>query len=149
MALYAIMLTLHIISACIWVGGHLYLAVSVLPRVLQQQDVAGLLAFEQSFERLGMGALMVQVVTGLWLGYRMLPEWSLWWSGYNKLSQLLMFKLLWLGLTVLVAAHAQLRVIPKLSAQTLPLMAVHVLVITLLSLLFVFTGVGFRFGLPF
>lgn len=149
MALQAILLIGHILGACIWVGGHVYLVLCLLPRILKTQDVARLLAFEQSFERLGMSALVVQVLTGLWMVKRMLPDWSLWLTLDNDLSKLIALKLLWLLLTILVAAHAQLRVIPTLSARTLPLMAAHVVAITVLSVLFLLTGVGFRYGLPF
>ena len=48
--------------------------------------------------------------------------------------------------TALIAAHARLRVIPRLSADTLPLMAWHVAAVTLLSVGFVAVGVSLRFG---
>ena len=51
-----------------------------------------------------------------------------------------------LAATLLVAAHARLRVIPTLSARTLPLMAWHVAAVTLLSVGFVLTGIAFRYG---
>lgn len=143
----AFLLILHLLGACIWVGGHIYLVVCLLPSILKHKDVAALLSFEQSYEKLGMSALAVQVVTGLMMSHKMLP-FSLWFSGDNDVSKLIMLKLLWLGLTIIVALHAQLRVIPKLSPQTLPLMAAHAVLIMLLSICFVLTGVGFRFGLP-
>ena len=55
-------------------------------------------------------------------------------------------KLVLLAATLLVAAHARLRVIPTLSARTLPLMAWHVAAVTLLSVGFVLTGIAFRYG---
>jgi hypothetical protein len=55
-------------------------------------------------------------------------------------------KLMLLAATALVALHAQLRVIPRLSAATLPLMAWHVAAVTLLSVGFVLAGVVFRYG---
>ena len=55
-------------------------------------------------------------------------------------------KLVLLLCTALIAAHARLRVIPRLSADTLPLMAWHVGAVTLLSVGFVAVGVSLRFG---
>ena len=43
-----------------------------------------------------------------------------------------------------LAAHARLRVIPRLQAATLPLMAAHVAAVTVLSVLFVAAGISLR-----
>ncbi|WP_257791643.1 hypothetical protein [Solilutibacter oculi] len=40
---------LHLLGASVWVGGHLVLALGVLPGVLRQRDVAMLLAFESRY----------------------------------------------------------------------------------------------------
>ena len=34
----ALLLTLHILGACVWTGGHLVLAITVLPRALARRD---------------------------------------------------------------------------------------------------------------
>ncbi len=60
-----IALFLHLIGASIWVGGHLYLLIRLMPRFVRDQDVAGFLKFEKSYEPLGMTALAVQVLTGV------------------------------------------------------------------------------------
>lgn len=44
--------------------------------------------------------------------------------------------------TVLTAMSARLRVLPGLDAQRLPLMAVHVALVTIFSILFVVAGVS-------
>ncbi len=36
-----IALFLHLIGASIWVGGHLYLLIRLMPRFVRDQDVAG------------------------------------------------------------------------------------------------------------
>ena len=54
----------HILGACIWVGGHLYLCLCILPKAVRHQDSQPILNFENSFEKLGMTALIVQVLTG-------------------------------------------------------------------------------------
>ena len=43
--MYGWALLLHVLGATIWTGGHLILALTILPRVLREQDVAGLLKF--------------------------------------------------------------------------------------------------------
>ncbi len=141
----AILLLLHLLGATIWTGGHLVLAVTILPRVLKGKDVAALTWFEAGYERIGMPALVVQIITGLWLAWLKLPSLALWFSAQGgPVAQLIQLKLALLGLTGLVAAHARFRVIPRLSPATLPLMGWHILAVTLLSVLFVVVGLSFR-----
>ncbi|MDI5921012.1 CopD family protein [Halomonas sp. LR5S13] len=141
----ATLLLLHLLGATIWTGGHLVLAVTILPRVLRGRDVGSLTWFEEGYEKLGMPALAVQVVTGLWLAWQKLPSLALWFSAEGgPVAELIQLKLALLGLTALVAAHARFRVIPRLSPATLPLMGWHILAVTLLSVLFVVVGLTFR-----
>ncbi|MDI5891333.1 CopD family protein [Halomonas rhizosphaerae] len=141
----ATLLLLHLLGATIWTGGHLVLAVTILPRVLKGKDVAALHWFEEGYEKLGMPALVVQIITGLWLAWQKLPSLALWFSAEGgPVAQLIQLKLALLGLTALVAAHARFRVIPRLSPATLPLMGWHILAVTLLSVLFVVVGLSFR-----
>jgi len=44
---------LHILESTIWTGGHLVLALTVLPRVLKQKSPSELLRFESAYERTG------------------------------------------------------------------------------------------------
>ena len=64
MASYYIALSLHILGATIWAGGHLILATTILPRALREHRAAAVSEFERSFERIGLPALAVQIVTG-------------------------------------------------------------------------------------
>ncbi len=61
--MYQLILTLHVLAATIWTGGHLVLALGILPDVLKNRDVEGLLNFEGKYERVGIPALIVQVIT--------------------------------------------------------------------------------------
>jgi uncharacterized membrane protein len=63
----ALLLTLHVLGVCVWAGGHLVLATTVLPRALARRDARILRAFEEPFERIGIPALIIQVATGIWL----------------------------------------------------------------------------------
>ena len=118
----------------------------VLPSVLKNRNPQQLLDFEQVYEKIGMPALIIQVVTGLMLAYRMLPDITLWFDMSIPLSHGIMAKLLLLALTVLFALDARFRVIPKLSADNLWDMALHIIPVTVISVLFVLAGVSFRAG---
>ncbi|MBI2492153.1 MAG: copper transporter, partial [Candidatus Rokubacteria bacterium] len=70
---YRLLVTLHLLGAAVWVGGHLVLSLSVLPRALRTRDPAIIRDFESAFERVGLPALLVQVLTGLWLALHWVP----------------------------------------------------------------------------
>ena len=122
------------------------LALAVLPRVMRERSPQELHRFEQGYERVGMPALLLQVVTGLWMAWQMLPSVSAWLAMESGPARAIALKLGLLGATALVALHARFRVIPRLSPDTLPLMAWHIGAVTLLSVGFVAAGVSLRFG---
>jgi hypothetical protein len=51
-----------------------------------------------------------------------------------------------LALTVALAVDARLRVIPRLSDETLPVLAWHIRVVTAAAVLFVLAGASIRLG---
>ena len=145
--MYSYVLLLHVLAATVWTGGHLVLSLAVLPRALQARDPRLLLDFESGFERIGMPALAIQVVSGLWLAHAMVPDWTAWFSGEASAARLVGFKLALLAVTAAVAIDARLRIIPRLDARLLPAMARRIVVVTVASVLFVVVGVSFRGGL--
>lgn len=147
--MYSTILLLHLLGATIWTGGHLYLVLSVLPPALKARDPDRILAFESSFEHIGMSALLLQVVTGLWMAFKMQPELANWLTLATPHAKLIMLKVTLLLLTVLTALDVRLRIIPALSPQTLPSLAIRILFVTALSVLFVVAGASFRGGLLF
>jgi putative copper export protein len=145
MASYYTFLSLHILGATIWAGGHLVLALTILPQALRERRAATVTAFEQRFERIGLPALGVQIVTGLWLAHHLLGSPDHWFGG-TPIAHVIQVKLGLLALTVALAVHARFRVIPKLSDATLPTLAWHIRIVTLAAVLFVLAGASIRFG---
>jgi putative copper export protein len=145
MASYYTFLSLHILGATIWAGGHLVLALTILPDALRQQRAATVSEFEQRFERIGLPALAVQIVTGLWLAEHLLGSPDHWFED-NSIARTVQVKLGLLAVTVGLAVHARFRVIPKLSDTTLPTLAWHIRIVTLAAVLFVLAGASIRFG---
>jgi putative copper export protein len=140
-------LLLHVLAATVWTGGHLILATTVLPRALAARDPDILLEFESAYERVGMPALLIQVVSGLWMAYAILPDLAAWFSFATPPANLITLKLALLATTVVAALDARFRLIPRLSAHTLPIMARRIALVTVVSVLFVLVGVSFRGGL--
>jgi putative copper export protein len=142
---YYILLTLHLLGATLWTGGHVVLATTVLPRALRQKRASLLTDFEQGYERVGMPALAVQIVTGLWLAHRLLGTPANWMSS-APLAHVIHVKLLCLAGTAALAIHAKTRVIPRLNDDNLPVMAWHIAGVTGFSVLFVLAGASARLG---
>jgi putative copper export protein len=143
--MYRYVLLLHIVSATVWTGGHLVLALRILPGVLRLRSASMLLDFERRFEPLGMSALVIQVISGAWLASRLVP-FSLWLSVGNPTSRMVVMKLTCLALTIAFALDARLRVLPRLRDDNVQTMVPHIIGVTILSVLFVAAGVGFRTG---
>lgn len=146
--MYKLALILHLLGASVWVGGHLYLLIRLMPRFIRDNDVAGFLAFEKSYEPLGMSALVIQVLTGLYMMNTIAPIF-MWGEPMGFLTALIHGKLTWLGLTILTALHARFRIVKQLQNgtyqnNTLKIMGIHVLLICLWSVAFVITGAFFR-----
>lgn len=144
--MHGILLLVHILGATIWTGGHLVLSLVVLPRVLRLKSPEQLLAFEQGYERIGMPALILQVVTGVALAYFWLPSWSEWLNWGNPIARVIGLKLGLLLLTLAFAVSARFRVIPHLNESNLNRMAWHIYPVTLFAVLFVIVGLSFRTG---
>jgi putative copper export protein len=143
---YAILILAHLLGAAIWTGGHLILAIAVLPQALRKRDVTIVARFEERYERIGMPALLIQILTGLRLAYLFVPDFSDWFSLHDHVSTHITLKFVLLGLTLLLAIHARTRLIPRLSVDNLTVLAIHIVAITVVAVLFVAVGVSIRVG---
>ncbi len=144
--MYKYFLILHILAATIWAGGHLVLTLTILPKALRRNAPELVFEFDSGFERIAIPALLLLVVTGLWLAYRMIPDVSAWFSFENYVSMLIVAKLTLLILTVALAVDARIRIIPNIAPDNLKTLAFHIIPVTIISVLLVIIGVGFRNG---
>ena len=146
MEAYRLAVVLHLLGASVWVGGHLVLCLSVLPRALRVRDPEPIRAFEAGFERIGIPALLLQVATGLWLAVHWVPDVGAWFRAATPPAALILVKLSLLAATAGLAIDARLRVIPRLDAATLPGLAWHIVAVTVVAVAFLVCGVGIRTG---
>lgn len=145
MAMAGTLLFIHLIAASVWVGGHVLLAISVLPQALRNHDPKPIGDFEHIYEGLGLPALAIQLVTGLWLAHRLLPDLATWVEWSNPVARIIGLKLICLAATVALAIHARLWILPGLNADRLPLLGAHIVAVTALALGFVWLGVCFHY----
>ena len=137
-------IVIHVLSATVWTGGHLVLALTVLPRALKARDAKIIAEFEHGYERLGLPALLIQVVTGFWLALEHAPEPSSWFAFSDLETSMIGVKVILLAATLGLAVHARTRVLPELSAASLRLLAWHIVPVTILSVLLATAGVLLR-----
>lgn len=142
---YGLLIAAHLLGATIWIGGHLILAFTVLPRALRARQMSIVQEFEGGFERIGIPALILQVVTGVWLATLRVGGVSAWFES-TPLAHVVQVKLVCLLLTVVLAVHARLVIIPKLTNERLPTLAMHIIPVTLISVVLAVFGASFRFG---
>ena len=144
--MYPYLIVLHVLGASVWVSGHLVLALGVLPGALRRKDVAAIATYEDHFERVGIPALLLQVITGYWMASTLLAG-SAWVDMTNPLARAVIAKSLFLAITAGLALDARFRLIPKLSEENLTSLAWHIVAVTLTGVLFLVVGVGVRFGM--
>jgi putative copper export protein len=143
---FKILLILHTLGACVWVGGHLILAITILPKALKMKDPEIISTFESMFERIGIPSLIIQVVTGLRLAMIFMPIGD-WFDFSNSISALISIKIILLLITVMLAIHARFFIIPKLNADKLSMLGWHIAGVTIIAVLMLLTGLSFRMGL--
>ncbi len=144
--MYKYSVLLHILAACIWTGGHLVLAFSILPPILRTKDIPALMAFESKFEKIGIPSLITLVVTGIYQALTQLPFVE-WFNFSDHISRHISFKILLLIGIVILAMHARLKLIPQGEKVVLKFLAAHIYLVTLLSVLLVVVGLSFRMSI--
>jgi putative copper export protein len=145
-SVFSLLVIVHALAATVWTGGHLVLDLGVLPRALRAQSAEAIRSFEETFEPLGLTALAIQVVTGVWMGWIYLPRFQGLLNPGNPIGMLVGVKLLLLAATAALAIHARLRLIPNLTDDNLNGLAWHIRGITALAIAFVVVGALIRLG---
>ena len=146
MTVFSLLVIVHALAATLWTGGHLVLDLGVLPKALRARDAGAIRAFEETFEPLGLSALAIQVVSGLWMVGIELPGYRGLLNPANPIGVLAGVKLFLLAATLGLALHARLRLIPHLRDDNLAPLAWHIRGITALAIAFVVVGAGIRLG---
>jgi putative copper export protein len=145
-SVFPLLVIVHALAATVWTGGHLVLDLGVLPTALRDRNAAAIRSFEETFEPLGLTALAIQVVTGVWMGWIYVPGFRGLLNPGNPIGMLVGVKLLLLAATAALAIHARLRLIPHLTDDNLSGLAWHIRGITALAIAFVVVGALIRLG---
>ncbi|MGV1012234.1 MAG: copper resistance protein CopD [Flavobacterium sp.] len=143
---HQIILIIHLLAASIWVGGHLFLILRILPATLQQKDISILSDFRLKFGKIGMPSLLILVVTGILLAYDYNVPISDWFSFSNPIEKIVSIKLLLLFTSLSLAVHAQKVVFTKLTSNIMLPAIVEISIVTLIAVSMLILGSLVRVG---
>jgi len=143
---HQILLTLHILAASIWVGGHILLSLRYLYEAYMKKDFSIISNFEKKYEPVAIPSLFVLAISGILLSYSYRITFNFWFSFSNPIERVISIKLLLLFLTVILGVHARFFILPKLNRNNLKSMTVHILLVTLTGILMLIAGSTIRFG---
>ncbi len=143
-----LLLIIHLMSATVWVGGHLILVASYLPRAIKEKNQNYILNYEKKHEPIGMLSLILLVLSGILMAYKYGVTIEHWFEFATPIEKIVSTKLLLLFATLLFALSAQFKVLPKLNnnIKYLPEMALHILCVTIIGISMLILGSFVRFG---
>jgi putative copper export protein len=141
-----ILLIIHLLSATIWVGGHLFLSIRFLPEAIKTKDVSIIQNFKDKFEPIGMPALIISLLTGILMAYDYDVTFTKWFSFSNGIERVVSLKLILLFITAALAVNAQLFLFPKLTSKNLPKAALQIILVTLIGVTMLVLGSLVRIG---
>jgi len=139
-------LILHLLAATTWVGGHLFLALRILPEALKKKDAAILTNFKERFEPMGLPSLLILLATGILMAYDYDVKFTQWFSFSNAIESVVSMKLILMFTSVAMAINAQLFVFPKLTSTRLMPVAIQIIAITLIGVAMLVLGSFVRVG---
>lgn len=144
--LYKLLVILHILGAATLVGTNLVLLLSVIPKAKKAGDLNIIKGYLTGVGQMGVHALAIQLITGLWLASPMFKGISTAFQMKDVFMTHVGAKVvIMIVLTVLVIVMRR-KIAPKLSMETLGGFTATVGLITVLGIFMVALGVGLRTG---
>jgi putative copper export protein len=126
------LLLVHVLGASVWVGGHLILLFTVVPRARKQQSIRPITS------------LALQVISGVWMALHYV-SFSDWFDFSYSHQYYLWIKLSLLAATVAIAIRTKFSLLKQPTDQDLPAVVFHIALVTVLAVGFVVTGISFRY----
>jgi putative copper export protein len=143
---HQIILIIHLLAASIWVGGHLFLVLRILPAAILQKDISILSDFRAKFGKIGMPSLFILVITGIQMAYDYNVTISKWFSFSSPIEKIVSIKLLLLFTSLVLAVHAQKYIFPKLTFERMLPAIIEIIVVTIIGVTMLILGSLVRIG---
>lgn len=110
------LLFLHVMSACIWFGGYVVLFFIVLPKAKREGKPEVFIEFEQSFQRIGLPALLAQCITGPILAMHFYSNPIDWFKFQTPHQDHIASKIIFLVIILLLVMRTRMNTVPRLRA---------------------------------
>lgn len=144
--MYKYIVLIHVLAATVWTGGQLILSLTVLPKALRNKSLDAIKQFEETYEKVGITALIFQLLTGIYLGFHYMPDFSEWFAFKAPISHMVVTKITLLVITAGMVIRAKVFGFKNVSGNNLKPLAVHIIILTVISVIFVFLGVWYKTG---
>ena len=141
-----VLLILHLLATTIWVGGHLFLVLRILPAAIKLKDVSILSDFREKFGKIGMPSLITLVITGILLAYDFNVSISEWFSFETPIEKIVSIKLLLLFISLILVVHSQKYVFPNLKPKRMLPAILEIYSVTLIAVTMLVLGSLVRVG---
>lgn len=141
-----ILIVIHVFSAAVWTGGLLFISLGILPGAWRHHDASRLDAVLKPFNRIGHAAIFLQILTGFRLAMIHAPV-SSWFTGTTPSLKLITIKFILLGFTLVLIILEHLVIRKQQESERMKLLGWNTLALTIIAILFVLTGLSFRFGI--
>jgi hypothetical protein len=144
--LYKLLVILHILGAATLVGTNLVLMLSVIPKAKKAGDINIIKGYLTGVGQMGVHALAVQLITGLWLAAPMFKGISAAFQMKDVFMTHVAAKIVIMVVITVLVIVMRRKIAPKLSMETLGGFTATVGIITVLGIFMVALGVGLRTG---
>ncbi|MBI2213291.1 MAG: hypothetical protein HYU52_06560 [Acidobacteria bacterium] len=144
--LYKLVIIVHILGAAVLVGTNLVLLLSVIPKAKKENDLGVVRGFLGGVGQMGVHALAVQLITGLWLASPQFKGISAAFQSREVFATHVVAKIVIMVVITALVVVMRRKIAPKLSMETLGGFTSTVGIITLLGITMVALGVGLRTG---
>jgi hypothetical protein len=144
--LYKLLVIIHILGAAILVGTNLILMLSVIPKAKKAGDIGIIRGYLGGVGQMGVHALAVQLITGLWLASPQFKGISAAFQMKEVFATHVVAKVVIMILITALVIVMRRKIAPKLSMETLGGFTTTVGTLTILAIAMVALGVGLRTG---
>ncbi|KAA0217529.1 MAG: hypothetical protein DYG94_00005 [Leptolyngbya sp. PLA3] len=142
---YLTLVVLHILGAATWIGSLISTLFGSIPHARASGDLTALKhAGKIVVGRLGLAALILQVLTGVRLGTKF--GWGVILRFEGPASHLVLSKITLLVVIILIGGHLYHKTLPRLSPEGLRSFAAATWLLLVLSLLIAVAGAGLQTG---
>lgn len=144
--MHQLLLILHLLAACVWVGGHIILLFRYVPTAYKENSIDAINVFRKKFEPLGIPSLLLLIITGILMAYDYNVSFSTWFSFSSKIERVISLKLILITITVISAIVSTRFIFPNLKGKVTPVVLVFISLVTLIAVIMVVLGSTIRYG---